>query len=383
MIAVPTASRGQAAASDTTMSLATAPVRFDDNSRNSTSDQPMPPGGVLKALREAADMSGVDATAELYNEAIRYANEGHLRLAKERLNVLLGLTPDDADAKLLLAKLHVAGQRWQDALTALDEAQAVGAQVPVELRNAVEEHLRNDLASDEENTAALRAREAGEVKALRQEARRLRSENAELLGRTHDLERETKKWAWTTAGVAGIGLLFVAVNLLFSGPSPAMAEATVADSLPPIEGAVSAEGAAPAVAGAPVVAAEAQTPTAIADKARDALAKAEGLDDTELKVVVRGTSATVSGTVLTAKQRGRAKTVLQGVSGITAVDVAGVTILARTQGAEHVIGKGDTLGKIALNYYGESALSSKIEAANPGSKNLKIGQTLKLPAVGK
>ena len=189
-------------------------VRFDESSRCSLSDKPIGPGGVTQAIRQATESVGLDATSELYNEAIHFANDGHLRHARERLQILLGLCPEDGEARLLLAKVYVAGQRWRDALGALDSAQSCGALVPAELRTAVEENLRAEMAGDEERLHTLYAREQGELKALRQEARRLRSENAQLLGRNYDLEKEARRWAWTTAGVSGIAILFVAVNLL-------------------------------------------------------------------------------------------------------------------------------------------------------------------------
>ena len=97
-------------------------LQFDNASRSSHSDQPVPLGGVPRALREAAEMSGLDPVSELYNEALRYASEGHLRLARERLQMLLCMKPDDGESRLMLAKIFVAGQRWQDAIAALDEA---------------------------------------------------------------------------------------------------------------------------------------------------------------------------------------------------------------------------------------------------------------------
>src|SRR5689334_9342416 len=97
------------------------PADFDQSVvRASHSEQPVPLGGVPRALREAAEMAGLDPVAQLYNEALRYAQEGHLRLARERLQVLLCMAPDDGDGRLMLARVHVAGQRWSEALAALD-----------------------------------------------------------------------------------------------------------------------------------------------------------------------------------------------------------------------------------------------------------------------
>ena len=43
-----------------------AEIRFDQASRTSHSDQPVPLGGVPRAMREAAEMAGLDPLAELY-----------------------------------------------------------------------------------------------------------------------------------------------------------------------------------------------------------------------------------------------------------------------------------------------------------------------------
>lgn len=359
-----------------------AEVRFDDSSRTSHSDQPVPAGGVLRALRNAAEMSGLDPVAELYNEALRCATEGHLRMARERLQVLLGLAPDDGEARLLLAKIHVAGQRWQEALAALDEAESCGVHVPMELRRAVEDHLRADRLAEDEQLEAHRAREQGEIKALRQEARRLRSENAQLLGRCHDLERETRKWAWTTAAVSVVGMVFIAATLVLGGPSGdgEAAEVATADV-------AATEAAATDVAAGDAAATPSAPPTTseIAERASAALAGAAELDDTRLAVQVGNGNAIVTGEVVTARQRIVAERTLKGVSGIRGVDTSGVTVLARTKGAEHTVRKGDTLGKIALHYYGEANLAKQIQDANhgllKGKTDLQIGMKLKVPPV--
>ena len=215
---------------------------FSQSVRPSESMAPMPTGGIARALREAAEKSGIDPVAELFNEALGYAQEGHLRLARERLQVLLCMAPDDGEARLMLARVHVAGQRWTDALAALDEARNCGVSVPKPLRRAVEDRLRAHRAGEEEQRAAVSARNQGEVMALRHESRRFRSENAELTSRVAQLEREVRKWAWATLGVSVIAISFVLGSLYFSGlpgstpegaqaaagPSPIGARVTVA-----------------------------------------------------------------------------------------------------------------------------------------------------------
>lgn len=349
-----------------------SPGDFDAQStRASHSEQPVPLGGVPRALREAAEMSGLDPVAQLYNEALRYAQEGHLRLARERLQMLLCMAPDDGDARLMLARVHVAGQRWSEALAALDEASNCGVDVPASLRRAVEDHLQAEVASQEEQRTASRAREQGEVKALRQEARRLRTDNAQIGSRVADLEREVRKWAWATAGVSAIACVFVAGSLVLGGGSAAepeeegslaAAEAPVVDEQPSPE--------APAA------------PTTLGQRATEALDRVPGLEGSTLDLKLAGDKAYLAGQVVAARQKKAAEKALAGVDGLATVDVSAVEVLARTQGATHTVGKGDTLSHLAHQYYGESSLTGPIAEANAvDAKGLRIGQVLKIPPV--
>ncbi len=353
--------------------------------RCSLSDQPIPPGGVPRALRHAAEGFGLDPIAELYNEALKYATEGHLKPARDRLQMLLTMCPEDGDAALLLAKVYVAGQKWQEALAAMDAASNAGTAVPDDLRITTEEHNRADSEADEERRKAHLAREQGEIKALRQEARRLRSENAQLLGRTTELERETQKWAWTTAGVSSLAILFLIVNLIFGGSSaPDTTVAAVAP--PPTPAAITGD---PMVVEAPAPgagsAAPAPAPISLAEKAAGVLASASELDGTTLEVEVDGSKATLTGQVPTFRHRKTAENLLQGVSGIETVAAGDVDITARSQGSHHVVASGDNLSKIAYQYYGEASKAGVVQKANKktlrGRSNLSIGQELVIPAI--
>jgi nucleoid-associated protein YgaU len=365
-------------------------VRFDEtSSRYSHSDQPLPPGGVPRALRSACESAGLDPTAELYNESLRYATEGHLRLARERLTMLLCMAPDDGESRILLAKVYVAGQRWQEALAALDEASSCGQNVPMELRRAIEDHLHAEEASKEEEVTALRARDDGEVKALRQEARRLRSENANLVGRCSDLERETRKWAWTTAGVSSMAILFIIGNLIFGGGGEATPEQLAAASVVTDDGTeqivspeAPSEAPIPSQAGLPP-----QPPvTPVIERAAHALADTTLLAGSALEVEMKGDNAVLHGTALSHRQIREAERVLKKVKGVDDVDVTKVANTSRTKGSQHTVRKGDTLSHIAYEYYGESHRSKTILKANSKllrgrATNLQIGQELRLPAV--
>jgi len=360
-------------------SFSPSELQFDQKSRASHSEQPVPLGGVPRALHEAAEMAGLDPIAELYNEALRYASEGHLRLARERLQMLLCMRPDDGEARLLLARVHVAGQRWQEALAAMDEAATAGKQVSPHLRRAVEDHLHAEEASSEEEKTAHRAREQGEIKALRQEARRLRSENASLVGRCADYERETRKWAYATAGVSTLAIVFILGNLIFGGASNETVASTEIGEGPTVAAPLVAEEEAPQVAAAPV------TATSIADKAGAALSEHPSLEGTDLTVEINGTSASLGGKVVSHRQLRVAERLLGGVGGVSDVTSEDVVIAARTRGTTHVVDKGDTLSQISQYYYGDSTRSKAILKANrstlKGPSSLKIGQALVIPAI--
>lgn len=369
-------------------------LRIDaTSSRLSQSDQPVPPGGAPRAIRLAAENEGIDPVAELYNEALRHATDGHLRQSRERLSMLLCMAPDDGEARLLMARVLVAGQKWQEALGALDDAENCGQQVPMELRRAVEEHLRAEEAAKEEQRNALKAREQGELQALRQETRRLRSEAATLTGQVGELERDNRKWAWITAGVSTLALGFIAVNVAWT-----LASALVGGAAAP-----SAQAEAPAVVEnvpdvvigeAPAIVAEAPAPVAppappptaeTAQKAALALAKAPTLDGASLEVAVSDGKAVVTGEVLSARQWKEAERVLKGVSGVKSVDGAKVVNLAKAKGTTHTVQKGDILSRIAVTYYGDGQLTKPILTANnkllKGKSDLSVGQQLTIPAV--
>jgi len=374
---------------------------FQRATRTSQSEQAIPLGGMPRALREAAESCGLDVTSELFNEALRYAREGHLRLARERLQVLLCMAPDDGEARLVLARIHVAGQRWSEALAALDEAASCGVDVPSSLRRAVEDHLQSQHAADDEQKTAVRAREQGEVKALRSETRRLRSDNAQLGGRVNDLEKEVRRWAWATAGVSALAIVFVASSLLFGGGEPeaaplppdAAAQAPPALESPPLAevrdepgpaAILSQEPTEPAatVVEEPVVAPPPAPIESLEHQGLAALSAAGGLTGTSLSLRVDGGTATLTGEVDSHAQRKLAESALLSIDGVERVDFTGVAIRARTAGARHVVAQGETLSHIAYRWYGDASITKPIQDANHvDSKTLRIGQELVIPPV--
>jgi LysM repeat protein len=354
----------------------TSKVRFDEaDARTSTSVTT--DGSVIKAIRQAVTQSGIDPLAELYNEALELAHEGHYGDAQSRLHVLLGLAPNDGDAHLLLAKIFVAGQLWRRALTAIDQAAACGAHVSEPLRTRVVTHLHADDRDSESERQARAAREQGEIRKLRSEARALRSDNAHLVTCNRALERETTRWAWISTSTSLVAIAFLAAQVFFTSGTPApttLAEVPTSDQLPVVD-----QGVTP-----PPTLGDSPRNGSLATLAGEALMTAGVLEGAELEVVVRTTTAQLSGTVRTHAQMLKAVNVVSAVNGIEKVGNGGVIILARRDGTTHVVQSGDTLGQIAFNYYGKSGLHKVIIEANPslgGKANLRVGQTLVMPAV--
>lgn len=362
----------------------TSSVRFEAADVRQTADRGSDTT-VLQAIHQAARQSGLEPVAELYNEALELAHEGHYGQARARLQVLLGLAPSDGDAHLLLAKVFVAGQQWRRAVSALDEATQCGARVPEELREAVIRNLQADDDALEEERNARLTREQTELKKLRSEARRMRSEQAHLLARNRTLEREAARWAWVATGTSVVAIAFLLGRFLFGAPAvdaveaeETLAEAAALDeaAAPPLDDA-DPDAVAEAVAGGAPVARD----PALGARATQLLADDARLEGASLEVVVRDGTAALAGTVAYHAQIKHALELLEALPEVQTVKHDGVRNLARRDGATHVVTSGDSLMAISQRYYGTILLHEAIDDANPAlqGKPLQIGQTLRIP----
>lgn len=193
------------------------PIPFDEAPRGTGT-----PHGV-KGIATVLDSQGVDASSDLYDEAVVLARQGHLGRARDRLRMLLCLDPHDAAAHLLLAKVFGSQQRWSDAIKELDAAQSCGVRVDPTLRGrfeAARDASRDDVARSER----INARTAGEVKALREEARRLRAENTRLERVAKEETDKARLWMSATTVAAFIGLFGLGMTLAFGGEDSPTAE---------------------------------------------------------------------------------------------------------------------------------------------------------------
>jgi len=390
--------------------MATEPVR---SPLRATVESTQP--GVLDSILQAAEATGIDPLPELYNEALIAAQEGRLKEARDRLRIMLALAPRDGGAQLLLAKVLVSLESWYEAIAALDEAEILGAPIPHGLRMAIEGHLP-DTAHTEPGDAT-RAREQGELRALREEAARLRELNQLANQQVNELEREASRWAWISAAVCVIGAGFLLRGMFAPADvAPAVAVAPVVEEdiavqvdPEPVAAATPAATEPPATpaappAAAPTPAAAAPTPepaaapadppvaaassTPMSGTAKDvyhAISRLPGVQANQVSVEMVGGVAELSGELPDAKVRREAVKIAKGTSGVKDVNWDQIQLTVSRVGGIHVVQSGESLSIIAFKVYGDTAVVPQILAANPqlgadGSK-LKLGQELKLPAL--
>ncbi len=339
--------------------------RFADAPRSA---EPAPE--VATTLRGALGEGMSVTLAALHDEGLHRARLGLFGDAEARLRTLLMLDPEDTDAQVLLARVQDAAGRPADALATLDAALKAGGSAPEGLRERLEEAVRAPKKDDDATRARVAAREQSELRTLRGEARTLRSEAVQLQGEVDGLRRTNTHWKIATilGSVFGIGML----ALFLTQPdtpavitAPATAEEARLDlSLEPGSGDRTNEilaGTQPATTTAPTDAA-ATTPPAQATTTPPANpAPTNDAAATEPPAEAPATPAPTK----KGKQACTAEKTLD----------SGACL--------HTVERGDTLGKIALRYYGKSSLSSRIEKAN--RKKLKrkgglaVGSVLVIP----
>ena len=307
--------------------------------------------GATEKIARALHDSGIDAPSTLYDEALALARQGRLAPATERLRMVLCLDPTDAEAALLLGKVLAGRGLWQEALAQLDGASANGTVLPPGLRDQVETKLRKHIEDAEAHRARIAARERGEIKSLRSEAKRLRSDNASLEQQVDDLGGRVRVWSSATALIAGAACALLLVSLLFGGEQEVAPVAEISAPSADVGVATTTAGSA----APPILEPIAPTPSDVA--------------------VTPGDTTTTTVVV-------PASTALPPAAPVVSAPVV-ETPVATGSSQTHVVGKGDTLGKIAREYYGKSSAWPTIQKANKpllgDSEALSIGMKLVIP----
>lgn len=291
----------------------------------------------VQRIGDTLQSSGLDAVPELYDEALGLARDGHLGRARDTLQMLLCLDPDDGPAHLLLAKVYASQRKWSLACSALDAAAACGQRLPPGMKDAFEQARADASRPPEPRTVA---RRDGEVHALREEARRLRSEHMHIKRVADAYQARSQLLTVAASVLGGVSLILLGV-VLFGGSK---AEALEVE---PVETALVAEPVEPAfVAPEPVE----ELPV-------------EELPSTETLVI--------------------GEVVPTPVEPIAAEPVTPEPIVtpATAQASIWTVESGDTLWIIAKEHYGDATRWIDIAAANdlPENAGLSLGQTLVLP----
>jgi hypothetical protein len=321
-------------------------LQFDDPPRGAPADGQPATERIAATLKSA----GIDAPNSLYDEALGYARDGHLGQAQARLQMLLCLDPDDADALLLMARVHLAQGRPVEALARVDAAVAAGGIPVAGFREQLEAAIRAERAREEEHRSRIAAREQGEIRSLRNETRTLRSEQVRLETEVTESRLRERNWKYAALGTSVLAT-FVILLLVFAragggggapevAPVAARADAVMAETPP-------APAAPAAVVGAPT--AKVETPPASAAKAPTAAQKAAAVQAVAEKPAAEKPAK--------------------------AANVATANM--------HVVGSGDTLERLAQRYYGDKTRWEEIRDANKktlkGGIALDIGMKLKIP----
>jgi tetratricopeptide (TPR) repeat protein len=184
-------------------------IPFDDPLRGGTGDG-------VRGIAALLDESDIDASADLYDEACELARLGRYDRAHDRLRMLLCLDSNDASAHLLLAKVLAARGEAEEALRELDQAAGCGLRAPEGLREQLEMAL-HDTQALQSKAQRSEARVQGELRGLREEARRLRAENARLERALRDASDKSRLWMSATAVAVLVGVVALLAFALWGG----------------------------------------------------------------------------------------------------------------------------------------------------------------------
>jgi len=299
-------------------------------------------GDATKRIAETLRESGLDAPSSLYDEALLNAKSGKFAAATERLRMLLCLDPDDSEASMLLGKVLAARGKWQEALAYVDAASNNGVIPPPRLRESIESSLQKQIKDDENRRMELMNRERSEIQNLRKEAKRLRSDNAVLDAQVEDLQKRVRVWSIATMLVAGSASALLLVTLIFNDTPTQTPDVTVETV------------ATQAIAEPPVDAPAAVVPSEV------------GLTE-----------------AIVPNEQPVEEAPIPNEEVIVAPAVVDEPVLATVDlPAVHTVSSGDTMGGIALRYYGKmSAYPAILEANNLETISLQIGDQLIIPAI--
>ncbi|MEC7240677.1 MAG: hypothetical protein VXW32_05530 [Myxococcota bacterium] len=313
--------------------------------------------GETGAVREIADTlrtAGIDTTTRLYDEALQLAREGHLGRSRDRLRMLLCLDPDDGHAHLLLAKIFACQKRWQEAIAELDAAAACGVRLPPAMKSSFES--ARDAVMQDSRGEQVAARITAEVRALREEARRLRVDRTRLERTNREMTRKNQLWMMGTAGSGLLAALVLVFSLGGGEDAPTLSEGMMAaDPIYAEYGVETTQHLVPTIEPTPEL----------------------NLDAPALNLVPASTPEPTAAAIVPTPAPVEVAAAPAGTSETSSYNPN--VNLPTT----YTVGQGDNIGKIAQKMYGKYSLWPHIRDANSevlgGSIDLQIGMELSIP----
>jgi len=311
-----------------------------------------------------------DHVSLLFNEAVDEIARRSWRDAEHTLVRLLELAPDDGEALVLLAKVHVARGRLEYALRALDDALEVGWPVDPQLRRAIADrlHLSGPPLSlvppePEPGLDATPSAPSPGVKdavAARQRSFVLRQDNQDLHDKVASLEREVRRWIFATMGVCVTATALVTWALVPPPPPSVDASPTLATVMTPVRRVI-------------------RTPRDTSQLERAADEVVPHISNTLSVDLVDGV-AVASGTLADYREREAIERAWSALDDVDDVDWSKVAVTSRLEGGRLQVRPGDTLSGIAFRYYGDASEVGPIERANRiTAGDLRPDQFLMIP----
>ena len=304
--------------------------------------------GAVRDISTILNDSGLDATTRLYDEALQLAREGHLGRSRDRLRMLLCLNPEDGQGHILLSKIFASQKRWQEAIAELDTAAACGVRIPQGMKEEFE--AARDQVSRDNRSEQIADRIGAEVRALRDETRKLRVEKTRLERTNRELERKVQVWAVGTVFTGVLAL--TTLGILFMGGADSTDIETV-DAVDPIYAEYGVN----------------STNYEIAAPINDEIA--------ELGLQIE--AATVANTEDIAE-------VTPNINSPAEIEIISSTASSTSSGTRtYTVVAGDNLSSIARRMYGKSSVWREIAAANEtllnGGIALSLGMELTIPDI--
>lgn len=273
----------------------------------------------------------IDLPDKCYNQALQMIKENRIQEAKERLTAALGLYPEHLDSQLLLGKIYAELEMFDAAIAAWEKAIKQRPENSHEIEDLITKAKKRQseiVSGKDEEQKWLLERVKGEEK------RRLRS-----------------RWIAYSALFSVVALI-IGILLPFRYPFQAPSPTSYVTVSKPVE----------------------------YKQVVEEILKSQGISD--IQVNQKNSIIYLSGKVLIPQEKYQLEKLIQGIKGVSAVDLSGIEVL-HPKGYYYIVRKGDNLWSIAERIWGNGAKYGRIYQTNkqkiPHSSNISPGITIVIP----